>query len=143
MTLTLRNRHPTRSANVTVHVDVDGAEGGFVVAGARAARVPVLLPSGDEHVLRWNLIPVECGVLRLPPVRVLDRRKPFVAGQQGAGPEVDLLGEPVKVIDVRWDVREADETTSTALQRAPSADSDDSEEAIPRSGMKTVLILPG
>ncbi|KAI0645251.1 Gryzun, putative trafficking through golgi-domain-containing protein [Trametes meyenii] len=90
--LTIRNRHPTRSAAATVQLEPDGAAGkdAFVVAGPRNARVPVLLPGQDVCVV-WNLIPIECGPVRVPRVRVLDRRS--------------NEGDEVEVVDTRWEAR--------------------------------------
>jgi hypothetical protein len=61
----------------------------FLVAGPRAHRVPALLP-GAEAVLRWALVPLECGFVRAPHVRVLDRRD--------AGAEEGVV---VRVVDTR------------------------------------------
>ncbi|KAI0753080.1 Foie gras liver health family 1-domain-containing protein [Daedaleopsis nitida] len=115
--LTVRNHHPTRSANVTVQLDVDAADG-FVVAGLRHGRIPILLPGAEESVT-WNLIAIECGMVKVPSVKVLDRRSAVQIatnnGQQqgagqGAGAEgAQTEGDQVKVIDIRWDGRGAHE----------------------------------
>ncbi|KAI0365604.1 hypothetical protein BV20DRAFT_1056347 [Pilatotrama ljubarskyi] len=121
--LTIRNRHPTRTATPTVQLEPDPADA-FVVAGLRHGRMPVLLP-GQEESVTWNLIAVECGLVRVPRVKVLDRRSAVqVAGaqsaagagvaQQGVGvgvgggvgaTEGQTEGEEVEVVDVRWDGR--------------------------------------
>ncbi|KAI0359646.1 hypothetical protein OH77DRAFT_1587090 [Trametes cingulata] len=120
--LTIRNRHPTRTATPTVQLEPDAADA-FVVAGLRHGRVPVLLP-GQEECVTWNLIPVECGLVRVPRVKVLDRRSAVlvagaqagagVGGAQGAGAgtgtgagaaEGQTDGDEVEVVDVRWDGR--------------------------------------
>lgn len=51
---------------------------------------------GAEESLTWKLIPIECGHVRLPRIRVTNRRKPMTS-------EVDGLSdaETVKIIDVR------------------------------------------
>jgi hypothetical protein len=41
---------------------------------------------------------VECGYVRVPKVKVVDRRKMSTG-------EIDPEGEIVKVVDVRWDQR--------------------------------------
>ncbi|KAI0669705.1 Gryzun, putative trafficking through golgi-domain-containing protein [Trametes maxima] len=112
--LTIRNRHPTRSAAATVQLEPDGAAGrdAFVVAGPRHARVPVLLP-GQDVCVTWNLVPIECGRVRVPRVRVLDRR----SGQSE--------GDEIEVVDVRWEerperVEDEDEGGSLSHCGAPS-----------------------
>ncbi|KAJ3768402.1 hypothetical protein FB446DRAFT_707050 [Lentinula raphanica] len=54
----------------------------FILSGLRAGRIPLLLSGGSEERLVWTIIPVECGYLRLPRVRVVDRR----SGGGGVGP---------------------------------------------------------
>ncbi|KAJ2918543.1 hypothetical protein MD484_g1826, partial [Candolleomyces efflorescens] len=104
LTVTVRNYHPTRSANVTVQLEPDIADG-FIVAGLRSGRVPVLLPGGEEK-LTWTLIPLECGYQPIPRIKVLDRRKAIpVAPSDGAPQAEGLVGEPVKVVDLRRDQR--------------------------------------
>ncbi|KAI0767041.1 Gryzun, putative trafficking through golgi-domain-containing protein [Fomes fomentarius] len=113
--LTIRNRHPTRSANVTVQLDADMADA-FVVAGLRHGRIPILLPGAEESVT-WNLIPVECGLVKVPGVKVLDRRsavqiapgqpqpQPQTPGQGVQGEAAQVEGEEVRIIDTRWEGR--------------------------------------
>ena len=137
--LTIRNRHPTRSANITVQLDVDAADA-FVVAGLRHGRVPILLPGAEESIT-WNLIPVECGLVKVPGMKVLDRRSAVqIAGgtkqsqvgasqTQGAGiPAADggqSEGDEIKVVDVRWEGRadlaitesEGEERSGKSVQR--------------------------
>jgi hypothetical protein len=144
MKLVVRNRHPSRTAHMVVSLELDDSPG-FILSGVRSGRVPVLLP-GAEWELRWTLIPLECGYVRLPQIRVIDRRKPFVAaGDQSApmghNPELDLPGDEVRVVDVRWDGRDA-EGQESVLQRRNSLDSESSEEErqLPQAG--TVLVLP-
>lgn len=77
----------------------------FVVAGLRHGRVPILLP-GQEDYVTWNLIPVECGLVRVPRVKVLDRRNAVqVAPSVGGAGEEQPEGEEVEIVDVRWDGR--------------------------------------
>ncbi|KJA28858.1 hypothetical protein HYPSUDRAFT_33253 [Hypholoma sublateritium FD-334 SS-4] len=103
MTLTIRNYHPTRAANVVVQLEPDSLDG-FVVAGVRNGRVPVLLP-GAEEVLVWRVVPIECGYLKLPRVKVVDRRRGVPHAEGGATPETAPLGEVIKVVDLRRDAR--------------------------------------
>ena len=125
--LTIRNRHPTRSANITVQLDVDAADA-FVVAGLRHGRVPILLP-GTEERLVWNLVPVECGLVRVPRIKVLDRRSAVqVAGTQTPpeGAAQANEGEEVRIVDVRWEARKGrgndeDDAGGQAVQRSQDA----------------------
>ncbi|PPQ63022.1 hypothetical protein CVT24_005968 [Panaeolus cyanescens] len=114
ITLTLRNMHPSRSANVTIHLEPESLDGSWVVSGVRSGRVPLLLPRGGEEKVIWKIVPIECGWIKPPRVRVVDRRKPV--GQGGVGSQAGAVvpagtqssadaGEVVKVIDVRYDVR--------------------------------------
>lgn len=141
MSLTVRNRHPTRSATVMVQVDCELTDG-FVLAGLRSGRLPVLLPGG-EHSMTWNLIPIDCGFVRLPRITVIDRRKTFVPAQQQVPPvpEAEMPGQVVKLVDVRWDVRGADDAVA-ALVRRESSDSSDSDDGGERPEVGTVLVLP-
>ncbi|RPD57774.1 hypothetical protein L227DRAFT_613465 [Lentinus tigrinus ALCF2SS1-6] len=109
--LTVRNRHPTRSANVTVQLEADAADA-FVVAGLRHGRIPILLPGAEESVT-WNLIPIESGLARVPRVKVLDRRSAVVVAGQSQPDGAQTEGDEVKIVDVRWEGRkepEGDET---------------------------------
>ena len=105
MHLTIRNHHPTRSANVTVQLEPDPADG-FAVAGMRSGRVPTLIP-GEEERLTWRLVPLECGHVPVPRLKVVDRRKAIASAQGigGADAEVETQGEVVRVVDVRRDER--------------------------------------
>ena len=104
MTLTIRNYRPTRSANITVHLEPDSLDN-FVVSGMRTGRVPVLLPGAEEKLI-WRIIPLECGYVRLPRIKVIDRRRAIPASQIPGdivpAPE-GSTGDPVKVIDLRYD----------------------------------------
>jgi trafficking protein particle complex subunit 11 len=98
--LTLRNHHPSRTASLAVQLEPDAADA-FLVAGQRSARVPTLLP-GAEAKLVWSLVPIECGFVRVPKIRVVDRRK---AGPISSTEEEPLAvedeGIPVRVVDLR------------------------------------------
>ncbi|KAK0459106.1 Gryzun, putative trafficking through golgi-domain-containing protein [Desarmillaria tabescens] len=109
LTLTIRNNHPTRSASCTVHVEPDPSDG-FVVAGLRSGRVPILLPGAEEKIL-WNVIPVECGYIKLPKIKVIDHRK-SVPNAQGVG-EGEVEGQAVKIVDVRLDRRKESVVTES------------------------------
>lgn len=128
--LTVRNRHSSRSANVSVTLDLDPSDA-FVVAGLRNGRLPILLP-GSEEKLSWKLIPIECGYVKIPRIKVMNVRRAALPSQGGVSTEVDVEGEAVKVIDVRAD------WNTTRVQSA-----DDSAVAIPQQdGASTILVLP-
>lgn len=106
--LTVRNSDTSRTAVVTVHLEPDPSDG-FVVAGLRSGRLPMLLPE-TEATLCWKLIPVECGFAKVPKIKVIDRRKAIVPpGQEPLDPPPepgsDAEGDVVKLVDVRWDGR--------------------------------------
>ena len=86
---------------MVVQLEPDSLDG-FVVAGVRNGRVPVLLP-GAEEVLVWQMVPIECGYLKLPRVKVVDRRK--AAPTAGEAPEAPPRGEIITVVDLRSDAR--------------------------------------
>ncbi|KAI6046343.1 Gryzun, putative trafficking through golgi-domain-containing protein [Pisolithus marmoratus] len=98
MHLVIRNRNATRSAIVTVALDQSTVDA-FVVAGPRGGRLPTILPGAEEKVT-WNLIPVECGMVKVPHARVMDHRMAPSANDDGLSVSADE-GVPVQVIDTR------------------------------------------
>ena len=123
LTLTIRNYHPTRSANILVQLEPDSMDG-FVVSGLRDGRVPVLLP-GSEEKLIWNIIPIECGYVKVPQIKVTDRRNAVPGPQGESGATTDAFpGDVIKVVDVRREVRQSGSST-------------DEQETLP-----TILVLP-
>ncbi|KAF7792767.1 hypothetical protein EIP86_003865 [Pleurotus ostreatoroseus] len=113
MRLVIRNQRLSRSANVVVQLEFDAADG-FVLAGLRSGRIPILLPGGEE-VLTWNIIPVECGLVRVPHIKVTDRRAPV--GSHGGTPlegQTELEGEDVEVVDIRRDARSVESAADAA-----------------------------
>ncbi|EKM53402.1 uncharacterized protein PHACADRAFT_163712 [Phanerochaete carnosa HHB-10118-sp] len=92
MRLTVRNLRQSGAANVVVQIEFDPSDG-FVLAGLRSGRIPVLLP-GSEEALMWNMIPIECGYARVPRIRVTDRRTPT-----GGADAQDSEGEALSVVD--------------------------------------------
>ncbi|KAF9268549.1 hypothetical protein L218DRAFT_852654 [Marasmius fiardii PR-910] len=136
MSLRIRNHHPTRSANVTVHLDPDPLDG-FIMTGLRNGRVPVLLPGGEEK-LTWKLVPVECGYVQLPKIRVVDRRKAIASAQGlgGPGTDVELEGVPVKIVDVR-----TEQKVLSIITTGEAAEGND-EKFVNLSKIADVLVLP-
>jgi len=135
LTLTIRNYHPTRSANITIHLEPDSLDA-FVVSGLRNGRVPVLLP-GSEEKLVWRMLPIECGYVKIPRIKVIDRRKAIPASQNSGEPEAPADASAGD-LDVRRDSRRA---------VGPRADSEavlpeelGSEEG--QEGADTILVLP-
>ncbi|KAJ7209783.1 Gryzun, putative trafficking through golgi-domain-containing protein [Mycena pura] len=100
LTITIRNRHPSRSANITMQLEPDASDG-FVVAGLRSGRIPILLPGGEEKVT-WRLVPIECGQVKLPSIKIMDKRR-AIASQREPAAEVETEGDVVKIVDGRWD----------------------------------------
>ncbi|OCH86086.1 hypothetical protein OBBRIDRAFT_890731 [Obba rivulosa] len=131
--LTIRNRHPSRSANVTVHLETEATDS-FVVAGLRSGRLPILLPGTEEQIL-WRLIPIECGYVKVPRIRVVDRRRAVEQAQGGQGPLPDSESEAdaVRIVDIRWDVKDASASVKTAR-----ISMDDST----RKGEPIILVVP-
>ncbi|KAL4064245.1 Gryzun, putative trafficking through golgi-domain-containing protein [Scleroderma yunnanense] len=101
MQLTIRNHNTIRSATVTVALDPNPLDA-FVVAGLRSGRLPVILP-GAEEMLTWTLIPIECGLVKVPRVRVLDHRQAPPLSDNTSGTFADTDGEPVLVMDARFE----------------------------------------
>ncbi|KAF8308283.1 hypothetical protein DL93DRAFT_2220330 [Clavulina sp. PMI_390] len=120
LTLVIHNRQRSRTADV--YLDVDSSEA-FVLAGPRHARLTTLLPGTSEEV-RYRLMPLLTGVVKLPNFRVVDRRKQLgFAGTElpaegegvtggapgsapgGGGPaEPQDIGRPIQVVMVGQDV---------------------------------------
>jgi trafficking protein particle complex subunit 11 len=135
LTLIIRNYHPTRSANIVVQLEPDSMDG-FVVSGLRNGRVSVLLP-GSEDKLIWSIIPIECGYVKVPRIKVTDRRKAIPAQAQDAN-ESDAItdafaGDLIQVVDVRRGVRQDDSQGGDSVDDQPSTDT----EMLP-----TILVLP-
>ncbi|KZT72294.1 hypothetical protein DAEQUDRAFT_722961 [Daedalea quercina L-15889] len=116
--LTVRNRQPARAANAVVHLETDNSDP-FVLAGLRSGRLPILLP-GAEEMLLWKLIPIECGLVRIPRIRVSDRRT-------DPGSE-ESQERSVRIVDMRVDER--------------GEVQEDGKVEVSRSGQPIVLVFP-
>lgn len=103
LTLTVRNYHLCKSANVIVQLDLDASDG-FVIAGLRSGRVPILMP-GAEEKLTWKLIPIECGYIKVPRIKVMDLRRATASDGESGTEGAESKGEVVKIIDVWIDHR--------------------------------------
>lgn len=66
--------------------------------------MPIMLPGGEEKVT-WRLIPIECGYVKVPRIKIVDKRRALASAQglRESNAEVETEGEVVKVIDVRRD----------------------------------------
>jgi hypothetical protein len=111
----LRNHHPSRSANLVVQLEPDATDA-FLIAGQRSARVPTLLPGADTQLV-WSLIPIECGFVQVPKIRVMDKRMAGLTAPSATEqpPATEEKGIPVQVFDLRRDERvevvDTDEST--------------------------------
>ncbi|KAG5731761.1 UPF0636 like protein [Termitomyces sp. T112] len=100
LTLTIRNYHQSRSANVVVHLELEPSDG-FIVSGLRSGRLPILMP-GDEEKFIWKLIPIECGHVKIPQVKIINKRPIFTGGTEPTA-EMITKGEMVGIVNVRLD----------------------------------------
>ncbi|PPQ93844.1 hypothetical protein CVT25_013553 [Psilocybe cyanescens] len=138
-TVTVRNYHPTRSANIVLQLETDSLDA-FVVSGLRNGRVPVLLP-GSEEKLVWRMIPIECGYVKIPRIKVIDRRKAVPPSQSSGEPGVPAdasTGDIIKVVDLRWDARKG----SALHGDSDSAVQNESSTEDRRESPFTILVLP-
>jgi len=120
LTLTIQNHHPSRTSDLSLVLEPNE---NFVVAGPRAARLPLLL-CGAQDEFEFVLVPLVCGpAVRLPVVRLYDNRTtkaqvgaegdpyagmPGEGGAAGQGQEV--VKAEVEVRDARADIRMEDGT---------------------------------
>ncbi|KAJ7350608.1 Gryzun, putative trafficking through golgi-domain-containing protein [Mycena albidolilacea] len=133
LTVTIRNRHPSRSANVTIQLEPDPSDG-FVVAGLRSGRVPIMLPGGEEKIT-WRLIPIDCGYVRVPRMKIVDKRRAIASAQGLREPnaEVETEGDLIKIINVRLDrARERKLAGRVSVESVEDGD----------ARLDTVLVLP-
>lgn len=99
MHLIIRNKDPIRCAIVTVSLEPH-VQDAFVISGLRSGRLPLILPGAEEKIT-WNLIPLDCGIVKVPNVRAVDHRKSPPASDDA--PATDAEGEPVRLIDTRFE----------------------------------------
>lgn len=130
--LLVRNYHSTLSANILCQLDSDATDA-FVVSGLRSGRLPILLPGAEEKIF-WRLIPMECGHVRLPKLRVFNRRKlvPSTQGQNTVdGATGGIEGDVVDVVDIRRDRKLGLEVSQ-----------DPGSEVFEGKRIMTILVLP-
>jgi len=128
LTLLIRNYHPTSSASIVCQLDTDSIDT-FVVSGLRSGRLPILLPGAEERVI-WRLIPMECGHIRLPKIKVYNRRVTTSVQFENSAEGQDE-GEIVDVFDVR---------RSRKLEILANPNPGNQEEEL---GQMTVFVRPG
>lgn len=128
LTLLVRNYHPALSANILCQLDTDNIDT-FVVSGLRNGRLPILLPGAEERVT-WRLIPMECGHIRLPNIKVYNRRitAPVQSQSSAEGQDEEDI---VDIVDVR---------RNRKLQILTGANTGNREEE--ELGQMTVLVCP-
>jgi trafficking protein particle complex subunit 11 len=114
-----------------VQLEPDTADA-FLIAGQRSARVPTLLP-GAEVQLVWSLVPIECGFVRMPKIRVVDRRQvgPLSPTEQQP-PAMEDEGVPVRVVDRRRHKR----------VKMIDATVEDTSAVIDEGNIGPILVLP-
>lgn len=132
-TLHIQNRSPSRTADLVLQVESSEA---FVVAGPKAIRLPTLLPSTSVQV-RFNLVPLQCGMGRLPTFKVFDRRQRTPTQPEAVG-EATITLDVVPIIDEQSEAR--DEAGVDLLLHVPSTE--DPRQLDVRKGGITLLVLP-
>jgi hypothetical protein len=114
-----------------VQLEPDTADA-FLVAGQRSARVPTLLP-GAEAQLLWSLVPIECGFVRVPKIRVVDKRRVGSTSLTEQQPPVmEDEGIPVRVVDLRR--HERFEVGDATVEETPND--------VDGEGIGPILVLP-
>ena len=126
---TVRNRHPTRSINITVQLGANPADL-FVVAGLRHGRIPILLPDVEKSVT-WSLFPIDCALVNIPTVKVLDRRSAVIVMGQSQPHVTQAEGDEGRIVDVRWEGR-----------KEASGDEKSHDEQLAKAQDAYVLVLP-
>ncbi|TFY75352.1 hypothetical protein EWM64_g8660 [Hericium alpestre] len=103
-------------------------------AGLRAGRLPLLLPGG-EHIVRWDIVPLECGWVRVPRIRVLDRRYAEEGHEEGV---------EVEIVDARREARDDAGDEWGVVNEAEGKDRETVKEAEAGRWSKIgpILVLP-
>lgn len=139
----IRNQHPTQTANVVVQLETD-ANDGFVVAGLRSGQLPILLPECEEQIY-YTLIPIECGFVPAPRIKVINKRNTISAtqGHTGLDPEPGTEGEVIDVVDMHGNKRIFDDQSVTEQIRASldSSVAEGARNAVPPVHREDVLVL--
>jgi trafficking protein particle complex subunit 11 len=88
LTLILRNPASGKAANLLVSMEPDE---NFVSAGMKSGRVGIL-PPGEGTELLWRVVPMECGWVETPKVKVVNVR------DEESGKEVLVKVEVPKIL---------------------------------------------
>ncbi|KAG9008676.1 hypothetical protein FRB90_008778 [Tulasnella sp. 427] len=150
VTLTVQNRQSIRSADLILSSESTPAAegGGFIIAGPKQCRLPTLLPNSSVEV-KFNVVPMVCGIGKLPGFKVLDRRgagggqdvQITTASAGGATGEETIKFESVQVVDERLDAR--DEEGVDLLLYVPGAvDPAGGRKLEVRKEGVSILVLP-
>ncbi|KAG8957730.1 hypothetical protein FRC03_009851 [Tulasnella sp. 419] len=132
ITLTIQNRQAAHTADLILQTESSEA---FVIAGPRSCRLPTLLPSTSVDV-RFNVVPLMCGMCRLPTFKVFDRRRLGLQPQDSEGEETIVM-QPVPIVDERWDLRRSDKDEKELPLHVPASGG----LLSPRDGV-VIVVLP-
>ena len=140
--LTVRNHHPTRTACISVLLESDASDS-FLIAGLRNGRVPALLPGAEERLL-LTLIPIECGFVKIPGIKVFDKRKAESVSPDVPSQSVEHEGELVPTIDIRYEKRGGEDVagSSGGEKGAEGKEGLASVPAAEASVIGPILVLP-
>lgn len=134
LNLSVRNYHPTLSANVLCQLETDVGDA-FIVSGLKSGRIPILLPGAEEKIT-WRLIPMECGHVQIPKLKVFNRRKLTSSSTQAQstadGSAGSSEGDIVDIVDIRRGQRAGNEAQNTGHPGA----------GVEKGGLMSVLVLP-
>lgn len=95
--LRIHNRHPWKTLDA--HFQLEPSDH-FVVSGLRSGTLPLLV-GGSEERIPFNMIPISCGVVRLPTFKITHRKKE-TSTQVKEGEEIE---KRYPVIDGRLEER--------------------------------------
>jgi hypothetical protein len=93
-----------------------------------------MLPGGEEKIT-WRLIPIDCGYVRVPRMKIVDKRRAIASAQGLREPnaEVETEGDLIKIINVRLDrARERKVAGRVSVESVEDGD----------ARLDTVLVLP-
>lgn len=93
MLLTLRNPASSgRTANIMVSLEPSEQ---YVASGLKGGRVGII-PPGEDTEIRWRIVPMECGWIGPPIVRLMDVREDEV--EDGKGKPIAVHPEVEKIL---------------------------------------------
>jgi len=92
--LSLHNTNSQSTARVQLRAEQNDS---FIIDGLRQGVLPIMVPEA-VIVLEFVLIPLACGSLSIPDIRVWDIREYVKEGEQSAE---EQLGREIRVVDSR------------------------------------------